>query len=145
MRRSAFDRLGGFDPGLLRVEDWDLWLRLADMFGFIRIPEVLTTRSAAPSLAPDEALRFEVAMARRLEPRIARLDRQEQRRVRARHAFRQGVLLIALGKRGAAMRLLWKAWTLDRRWLRPVVHMAHAAVGDRNWARGRILLRPSDR
>src|SRR4029077_2815495 len=30
LRRSAFEALGGFDPMLARVEDWDLWVRFSD-------------------------------------------------------------------------------------------------------------------
>jgi hypothetical protein len=143
MRRSAFDQLGGFDPKLTRVEDWDLWLRLVERFDVVRIPEVLAIRSGATNLAPAEALRYEQTMAKRLEPRIALLDAPDQRWVRARHAFRQGVLLISIGKRMAAARLLWRAWMLDPHWLRPAAHLAHAAIGDRVWNEGRRLLRPS--
>lgn len=32
IRRTCFDEIGGFDPQLPVVEDWDLWLRLARKF-----------------------------------------------------------------------------------------------------------------
>src|SRR5438105_11769132 len=35
LRRSAFEAVGGFDSTLRRVEDWDLWIRLADEFRFL--------------------------------------------------------------------------------------------------------------
>jgi glycosyltransferase involved in cell wall biosynthesis len=43
MRKSWFDRLGGFDPELLVCEDWDLWLRFTACGGVVKLcPEPLT-------------------------------------------------------------------------------------------------------
>jgi glycosyltransferase involved in cell wall biosynthesis len=41
MRRSVFDDVGGFDESLPRLQDWDLWLRLASVTRFGYVPEVL--------------------------------------------------------------------------------------------------------
>ena len=45
--RSAFVELGGFDPTLLRVQDWDLWVRFADSYQAVALPEVLVDRDAS--------------------------------------------------------------------------------------------------
>lgn len=41
IRRVCFDEIGGFDPDLPLVEDWDLWLRLARKFKAKYIDEPL--------------------------------------------------------------------------------------------------------
>jgi glycosyltransferase involved in cell wall biosynthesis len=137
MRRSAFDQVGGFDAALSRIEDWDLWVRLLDRFEIVRIPDVLTTRSAVSSLPPDEALAYEVGMEERLRPAIEALPPSQRSWVRARHAFRQGLLQVESGRRLAGARQLWTAWRLDPSWGRPLIHLPHALVGERIWAHAR--------
>lgn len=44
MRRSLFDRVGGFDPSLPACEDYDLWLRLAVDTPFALLDEPLVRR-----------------------------------------------------------------------------------------------------
>lgn len=39
IRRSALDRVGGFESRWIPAEDWDLWLRLAKIGEFVLIPE----------------------------------------------------------------------------------------------------------
>lgn len=39
IRRSCFDRVGLFDEYLPRLQDWDLWLRLAPLYKFSWIPQ----------------------------------------------------------------------------------------------------------
>lgn len=41
LRRDVFDQVGGFDEALPRLQDWDLWLRLADVTRFLYMPEPL--------------------------------------------------------------------------------------------------------
>jgi glycosyltransferase involved in cell wall biosynthesis len=41
MRRSAVATVGYFDPRLPAIEDWDYWLRLAQLFAVEYVPEVL--------------------------------------------------------------------------------------------------------
>src|SRR4051812_4722733 len=47
-RRAALEAAGGFDESLLRVHDWDLWLRLADLGSVAVVPEVLVDRRWSP-------------------------------------------------------------------------------------------------
>ncbi len=46
MRRTALEQVGGFDtdPGLVSVEDYDLWLRLSLIGLFAVVPEVMVQR-----------------------------------------------------------------------------------------------------
>ncbi|TAD77191.1 MAG: glycosyltransferase family 2 protein [Oscillatoriales cyanobacterium] len=39
IRRSALDRVGGFESRWIPAEDWDLWLRLAKLGEFVLIPQ----------------------------------------------------------------------------------------------------------
>ena len=41
VRRSAFDRLGPFREDLHVAEDWEMWLRIARVYAFDHVPEVL--------------------------------------------------------------------------------------------------------
>ena len=44
MRKSVFDRLGGFDESLANAEDWDLWLRAAWSCGVATVEKPLFFR-----------------------------------------------------------------------------------------------------
>lgn len=39
--KEVFERVGGFDPSLVPLEDWDLWLRIAHNYPVDYVPEVL--------------------------------------------------------------------------------------------------------
>lgn len=41
IRAECFNRVGLFDESLRSMEDWDMWLRLAQLFKFEKAPEVL--------------------------------------------------------------------------------------------------------
>ncbi len=41
LRRSALEQVGVFDPAYHLAGDWDLWLRLAEVFPVAAVPEVL--------------------------------------------------------------------------------------------------------
>ena len=47
-RRAVFDTLGGFDESLSGVDDWDMWIRIADRFRIAAVPEVLATVRVHP-------------------------------------------------------------------------------------------------
>ena len=53
MRRKVLSDLGGYNPNLLKAQDWDLWLRARRKFVFANLPEPLlyyTQKSNRPSV-----------------------------------------------------------------------------------------------
>jgi glycosyltransferase involved in cell wall biosynthesis len=139
LRRSAFERLGGFDPVLRRGEDWDLWVRFADEYQAVAIPEVHVDRLETPS--PEMLVWYE-EMVRRLEPRIAELPPDERSRIRAAHLLVEAHLLSLLGKRRAARSKALRAMReRPRRWPRPVLYVFRSVVGERVWSVGKRVQR----
>jgi glycosyltransferase involved in cell wall biosynthesis len=49
--RDAIDRVGGFDPGLINVADWDLWIRLSRIGPPAWVPEPLMGYRSHPGQA----------------------------------------------------------------------------------------------
>jgi glycosyltransferase involved in cell wall biosynthesis len=133
MRRSAFEDLGGFDATLDRVEDWELWVRLADRYRVASIPRVLLRRSATTRPSSD-VLRWYRVMVGRLEPRIDALAPGDRAEILAEHAFQIGVLYAQAGDRRAARTWLWRALSTEPA-PRPALHLARTVVGERVWAR----------
>ena len=135
--RSAFVELGGFDPTLLRVQDWDLWVRFADSYQAVALPEVLVDRDASDADA-GLLLFWYRDMVHRLEPRIAPLPPGERSRIRATHLLVESSLLARLGKPKAARH---KAWLALREhpagWWRPTLYMARTVIGERAWSTGK--------
>ena len=41
VRREVFDAVGGFDPDLPAIEDWEWLIRVARLYDFVAVPEVL--------------------------------------------------------------------------------------------------------
>ncbi len=41
LRKEAYERVGGYDPSLIPLEDWDLWLRIARLYPVDFVPEPL--------------------------------------------------------------------------------------------------------
>jgi glycosyltransferase involved in cell wall biosynthesis len=141
LRRSAFTQLGGFDSTLLRVEDWDLWIRFADSYQVAALPEVHVDRDASDVNA-DVLLVWYRNMVGRLEPRIAPLPARERTRIRAAHLLVESSLLARLGEPRAARR---KAWLALREhpagWPRPTLYMIRTVVGEHAWSTGKQTLR----
>jgi glycosyltransferase involved in cell wall biosynthesis len=137
IRRAAFAELGGFDPTLLRVQDWELWVRFADSYQAVALPEVLVDRDASDADA-GLLLFWYRDMVHRLEPRIAPLPPGERSRIRATHLLVESSLLARLGKPKAARR---KAWLALREhpigWLRPTLYMARTVIGESAWSTGK--------
>lgn len=48
VRRDALERVKGFDEEFFRAQDWDLMLRLAEVYRYAHVPEVLTERRLHP-------------------------------------------------------------------------------------------------
>jgi glycosyltransferase involved in cell wall biosynthesis len=141
-RRAAVEAVGGFDESLARVEDWDLWLRLADRGELAAVPEVLVDRRwAALPLAVAVAARATIAP--RLEARLGQLPAARANPLRARRLADDGVLLARLGRRRAALAALRDAHRADPR-SRPVaLALARLVTGERTWALARSAAAPA--
>lgn len=80
-RRDAFERVGGWNPDLRQVPDFDFWLRLSALGSFRRLPRVL-----AHYRIHDESASFRKVPAERSDEIIAVVDglwRSQGSRLRA--------------------------------------------------------------
>ena len=124
----------------MRTEDWELWIRLADRYDVAVVPDVLVDRQAG-SKASEAMLQGYVELVRRLEPRIAQLPQRQRRRVLGTHAFVEGMLHAALGRRAQARHAFWTAWRRDpTRWL-ALAHLSRTVLGERPWLAARAVWR----
>jgi glycosyltransferase involved in cell wall biosynthesis len=142
LRRSAFDALGGFDPALWRVEDWELWVRFADRYEAVAIPEVHVDRSESD---PADELTWYREMVRRLGPRIDALPARERNRIRAVHLLVESHLLFESGERSAARAATLRAVHIHpSSWGRGLLYLGRSMIGERAWAAGkrRVLRTP---
>src|SRR5436190_8120377 len=131
-RRAALEAAGCFDETLARAQDWDLWLRLAEVGGVAIVPEVLVDRRWSV-LPPETARAARARVAPRIEERLARLPVREARRLRSRRRCDDGVVLARLGRRRAAAAELLRAWAESPRSLRPARGLARVVAGERLW------------
>jgi O-antigen biosynthesis protein len=112
LRRSAFTAVGGFDARLPRMEDWDLWLRIADRYSVATVPEILVRRGTHPGRSIHElALRSRLEMLQRLTPRLAAVPIGEREKVAFRHRLDLGTNLARAGHRRRAVGVYAKAWS----------------------------------
>jgi glycosyltransferase involved in cell wall biosynthesis len=141
LRRSAFEALGGFDPSLNRVEDWEFWVRFADSYEAAALPEVHVDRRASQAAA-DELLVWYREIVRRLEPRIDALPPPERSRVRAVHLLAESHLLALLGEpRAARTKALLALRERPSGWRRPALYVVRSFIGERAWSAGKFALR----
>ena len=78
VKRSAFDVVGAFDPALDRYEDWDLWLRLTDVYDVTPLNEIHVRRQLHHPVPAKVRLHRYSIMFRRLVPRIRALPLRKQ-------------------------------------------------------------------
>jgi glycosyltransferase involved in cell wall biosynthesis len=72
LRRDVFDSIGGFDPSLRAIEDWDMWLRLAARYSvglFASVPAPLAVYRMTPGSLSSNAMRMCEARAALVETR----------------------------------------------------------------------------
>ncbi len=131
-RRSAVERAGGFDEHLARVEDWDLWLRLADLGEIATIPEVLVDRRWQ-TLPPSAMREARASIAPRLAVRRDQLPHRVAAPLRARWWFDDALVLASLGHRRQATTLLLAAWRDHPRSGRVALGLARILAGERVW------------
>ncbi|HEX5044646.1 MAG TPA: glycosyltransferase [Candidatus Polarisedimenticolaceae bacterium] len=137
VRRSVLERTGGFDERLRNAEDYDLWLRVAEIAEIGLVPEPLAAwrkRAGQASGQRDAMLRGE---ARALEKALARSPslKAGARRRFARLHDESGWLDLAEGRRGPALRKFLRALRHDPTWEKPYRHLlatALATVGVRH-------------
>src|SRR5690606_29453304 len=53
VRTALLRQTGGFDPALPALQDWDLWLRLAQHTRFAYVPDALTVSRVVPGITTD--------------------------------------------------------------------------------------------
>jgi glycosyltransferase involved in cell wall biosynthesis len=141
VRRAAVEAAGRFDEALPRVEDWDLWLRLADLGRFDVVAEVLVDRRWSP-LPPETARAARAMIAPRIEERLERLSAREARRLRSRRHCDDGVVLARLGRRRAGARELLRAWAESPRSLLPARGLLRVIAGERAWVAAARVTQP---
>ena len=101
-RKSAYTLVGGLDREMKRAGDWDLWVRMARMFGLRRVPgHVSSFRIRPGQISEDrEAYEAELNTARqRFLGRFGLLGRIRCRIIRAINALRNGIEQVAGGRR----------------------------------------------
>lgn len=101
VRRAPLEAVGGFDPELPRLQDWDLWLRLARDSRFVRVDEALVVSHTTPGGISDDPGRL-VEACRLL---AARRPTELRLRGRARSDFHYALatFLMVGGARTAAL------------------------------------------
>jgi glycosyltransferase involved in cell wall biosynthesis len=89
-RTDAVRRLGGFDPRLDGVEDWDLWLRCARLGTILKLDGRLVRYRDTPASYSKNGRRVHDAMRAMLDRElpISKLSPYRQREVRAWHELR---------------------------------------------------------
>lgn len=130
-RRECFDVCGLFHEPLRRVQDWDMWVRIARRFSMAHVPAVLTEYTWEPfrkARASVEAVAaFQVAVDRVLQA-DPDLSRRNRRRILARLAYMQGVEHLRYGRRTEACARLREGLAMDPLFCRGLVHLAVAAT-----------------
>ena len=139
LRTTVFEALGGFNPELRRVEDWELWVRFSDAHRVVSLPEVLVDRTVS---TPSDELRWYRELVRLLEPRIDALPASERSRIRAVHLLVESHLLAREGERRRARSLALRAWREHpRSWPRATLYVLRSLTGERIWNTGKRTLR----
>ena len=131
VRRSVYERLGGFDSRLKCSEDWEMWVRIAAHYSIWYEPDLLAsyrvhgTSTTAKHLRNAEELRYTamaIAMIRPLLPagrarEIVRAARSAYAGTALGHAARYrsaGDRAAALAHLRAALRFSWRPRVLRR-------------------------------
>ncbi len=120
VRRKVFDEVGFFDERLRCAEDWDMWLRIADRYRIVNVPEVLVSILQHRTGTFRNAEKFEAAQGEVCRAAAERwpevLDARLQRRMRALILADAGAEYIAMRDLGKALdryRASVKTWPYD--------------------------------
>jgi glycosyltransferase involved in cell wall biosynthesis len=141
IRKTAFDALGGFDISLRRVEDWDLWVRFADVYRAVALPEVHVDRNESK---PTDELEWYSEIVRRLETRIQLLPSAERKRIRAVHLLVEAHLLLKAGRTyEARAKSMCALRTHPRSVPRSMLYVVRSLIGERAWSSAKRLVHPA--
>jgi len=72
VRREALTHVGGFDSSLRAVEDWELWLRLAEQYHFVLVSQAQVLYRVRPESNSSDLSFQERTLRRVLESALAR-------------------------------------------------------------------------
>ncbi|MFC1878438.1 glycosyltransferase family 2 protein [Chloroflexota bacterium] len=107
VKRECLDSAGGFDKRLARLQDWDLWLRIAQhyQFHYIDRPLVRTYRSSKRISADENALlrAFDLLLSKH------RHDKQAYNEISAQRCYALGSLYMRKNRPSPARNHLWRA------------------------------------
>ncbi len=133
-RRDVFDRCGVFDESLPYSEDWDLWLRMAREYPFLKMTRSTTLYRQHPGQGNrrvrevDYRTRLLAAAERRwglASPDGRFVPRQVFLSQLARYHAAYGRHRLQAGHRGPAIRSFARAWATDpRQWKYPAYLLA---------------------
>jgi glycosyltransferase involved in cell wall biosynthesis len=125
MRRKIVESIGGYDERIFIPNDWDLWLRLAEVCRIEYLPEPLTCyRRAASSISLDveRQHREQLMVVDKVERRNRLLPKEALTRARASLYYKLGYSTLRIGESRRAFRSLiaslriysrdWKTWAL---------------------------------
>jgi glycosyltransferase involved in cell wall biosynthesis len=129
IRRVVFERVGLYDESLRTYEDWEMWVRIANVYEVEGSDEPLARcrhHSSQLSGRLEEMYRYGVAAQRKVMASYP-LSRKQRRTLRHNLAYQEYVYgsgLLQLGKRGEA----WKAFVRSLR-LRPGERKTYIHLG----------------
>lgn len=118
VRRSVLDRVGGFDESLIANEDWDLWIRMAEITRFAYHNEILARyRMHATSLTGKRSQHYRRVVldrVRLIQDYYARPNLSPSARGVESLALRNvymnvGIRFLAIGAVREAVPFLWRA------------------------------------
>jgi glycosyltransferase involved in cell wall biosynthesis len=130
IRREVFDAVGMFDASLERVHDWELWLRFADRFSVVSVPDVLVLRRHN-EFPLREAAAWTRSVYDSLRPRVERLPVRQRRRVLAWHSYDVGMQLVRSGSVSEGAHAILEAWRLRPASVRYLASALAARLGPR--------------
>ena len=104
VRRRAYEQIGGFDPALKYVIDWEMWVRLAAHSKVVYCPQALATYrehvgSETQRLRVAGAITEDFANAiRRIEDTLSRAEHRKQRQLAVEFAIRKSSEAVAVAE-----------------------------------------------
>lgn len=111
VRRECFDRVGLFDESFHWLEDWDMWIRLAQHYQFAMVPEALVHLSQHAGQSQRNTLAMAGAYLRLME-KISSSIPPEHRSHLARVRWHNQLFAAEQYCIAAAHRQSWHAWSL---------------------------------